>query len=115
VPANSSKHVLFGGDNWWRMHFNVRMSDEDWKLFQKSGLIERELFSYPGIEFPDVDTSFTGHHLKYMPNYKDFPDIHTAEAAKERLIKSLHTIRSQVDEMKSSRSGGGPERERIEI
>lgn len=114
VPAKSSKHRLFGGDNWWRMHMNIRMSDEDWALFKKSGLIENELFSSPNVEFPEIEESFPGIGLQWMPAYRDFPNISDAEAAKEKLVHALHIIRARVDDMKSTK-GGVPDRERFEI
>jgi hypothetical protein len=116
VPAKDSKHRLYGGDSWWRMHFDVRFSQEDWALFKKSGLIEKELFTYPMVNFEGndaVQASFDGRQLQYMPNYRDYPDISSAEAAKESLIKSLHIIRGRIDDMKTSR--GGIDRERLEI
>lgn len=96
------------------MYFNIKLSNQDWELFERSGYLDYEMFSHPGVEFPDIDTSFTGHHLKHMPSYCDYPSLAQAETAKEQLIRNLHIVRARIDDMKSSR-GGGVDREILEI
>jgi hypothetical protein len=95
------------------MHMNIRMSNEDWALFQKSGMIENELFSHPDMSFPEIDTSFIGITSSTCRVTTTFRASRRRRGQRKTSYGASNIIRSRIDDMKSSK--GGIDREHLEI
>jgi hypothetical protein len=111
IRGPSYKHRAIS-QHWFRLHIKVEMSERDYELFKKAGLIDQAYFSHPWCDFPDTEEQYLGHHLFNSP-YVDFPNMQALDIAKDELLRNLHAARSRIEQLHEAR--GKPSQESFEI
>jgi len=80
-----------------RLHIDVSMSDNDWKIIKSANLVSYQLFSYPKVT-PLDDCYLVGHLLRVR--HVDFDDLIALNSAKNSFLQNLRALRSHLETLK---------------